>query len=181
MKKIIISAIILIFSIASTHAQISKATITASGLTCSMCSKAIYESLIKVPFVENVKANIKESSYNISFKKDARVNLDALQKAVENAGFSVAKMKVQAQFNNTKVKNDLMLNLDGQNIHFLDITPQTLNGDQQLTIVDKHFISDKEHKKFGEYTSMKCFKTGKLEACCSQDKNAGQRIYHVTI
>src|SRR5690242_4458188 len=87
MKKILMAVAMMIAM--SSYAQVSKAKLVASGLTCSMCSKAIYEALQKVNTIESVKANIKESSYDIAFKKDAAVNFDAIRKAVEDAGFSV--------------------------------------------------------------------------------------------
>ncbi|MGN6617982.1 MAG: heavy-metal-associated domain-containing protein [Ilyomonas sp.] len=165
----------------SSSTQISNATLTASGLTCSMCSKAIYKAITKVDFVDNVQANIKESNYTITFKPNADINFDALRKAVEDAGFSVAKLTVQMNFDNLSVKNDVMVKAGGENLHFLNVDAQTLNGKKTLTIVDSKFTSDKEHKHFSQYTNMKCYSTGVLESCCSKVGNAGERIYHVTI
>lgn len=165
----------------ASFAQISKATLTASGLTCSMCSKAIYKALTKVDFVDHVQANIKESNYTITFKQDKNVDFDALRKAVEDAGFSVAKLLVTVNFDNTAIKNDAMVKAGGENLHFLKVNPQTLNGEKTLTVVDSKFVSDKEHKQFSQYTSMKCYSTGVLENCCSKLGNTGERIYHVTI
>jgi len=179
MKKIML--VIALMVAISASAQIEKAKLTASGLTCSMCSKAIYEALIKVKFIESVQANIQESSYSISFKKDMPADLDILRKAVEGAGFSVAKLQVTVNFDNASVQNDAMIQLNGKAFHFLHIEPQTLTGAQTLTLVDEHFTNAKEHKKFAQYTSMKCFVTGIAQACCSKDVGVGQRIYHVTI
>ena len=41
--------------------QIQSATLKADGLTCSMCSKAIYKALLKVPFVQSVTPDIEGS------------------------------------------------------------------------------------------------------------------------
>jgi copper chaperone CopZ len=178
MKKFLIA--VLVFVSVATHAQISKATLTASGLTCSMCSRAIYKSLEKVSFIDQVKANIKESSYDITFKQGDDIDLDALRKAVEGAGFSVAKLQITATFNNAEIQNDVMLKVNGKNLHFLNVSEQTLSGEKVLTLVDEHFTTNKEHKKYARYTTMKCFHTGMLEACCKVG-NTGERIYHVTI
>lgn len=172
MRKIVM-IILLALSIETLHAQVSKATLTASGLTCSMCSKAIYSALLKVKTIESVKANIKESSYSILFKKDAVVSFDEIKKAVEDAGFFVAKLQATVNFQNTQVKNDAHVNVDGLSLHFLNVPEQTLNGEKVITIVDKNYLSDKEYKKYSQYTTMKCFTTG-------TDDN-GQRMYHVTI
>ena len=164
-----------------THAQITKAKLVASGLTCSMCSKSIYEALQRVSSVESVKANIKESSYNVVFKKDAAVNPDELRKAVEDAGFSIAKLQVTVSFDNVEIKNDEHIKVAGINLHFLNVQAQTLSGEKVLTVLDKYFESAKEFKKYAQYTTMKCFATGVMESCCNDKGAGGERIYHVTI
>ncbi len=179
MKKVLI-IICVLFAISST-AQIKNATLTASGLTCSMCSKAIYKALQKVNSIEAIQANIKQSSYDIQFKKDVAVDLDMLRKAVEGAGFTVAKLEITISFSNMNIHNDTMINSNGANLHFLNVNAQTLNGDKILTVVDEHFISQKDHQKFAKYTNMKCFETGISSDCCNKNINTGERIYHVTI
>jgi copper chaperone CopZ len=179
MKKIFV--IIAVLFATSGHTQITKAKLVASGLTCSMCSKAIYEALRKVNSIESVKANIKESSYNIVFKKEVTGSPDDIKKAVEDAGFSVAKLQVTISFDNVGIRNDEHIKIAGMNLHFLNVQPQTLNGEKVLTVLDKYFESSKEFKKYAGYTSMKCFATGVMESCCTDNGIAGERIYHVTI
>jgi copper chaperone CopZ len=178
MKKILF-ALVMMINVAS-YAQVEKATLVASGLTCSMCSKAIYQALQKVREIESVKANIKESSYDITFKKNTAISFDDIRKAVENAGFSIAKLQVTFNFDNVVVENDKHVLADGINLHFLHVQPQTLNGEKVLTILDKNFEPLKEYKKSAQYTTMKCFTTGVMESCCGHDVANG-RIYHVTI
>lgn len=180
MKKLLM-VFVLVAGTIMAHAQITKAKLVASGLTCSMCSKSIYEALQKVNGIENVKANIKESSYSIVFKKEGTVNPDDLKKAVEDAGFSVAKLQLTVSFENAAIKNDEHISVAGINLHFLNIEPQTLTGEKVLTILDKNFESSKEFKKYAQYTTMKCFTTGIIESCCGDKGMPGQRIYHVTI
>ncbi|HEY6978167.1 MAG TPA: heavy-metal-associated domain-containing protein [Chitinophagaceae bacterium] len=180
MKKLLI-VIMMVGTAASTHAQISKATLVASGLTCSMCSKAIYQSLQKVKMIEAIKANIKESSYDITFRKDAVIRFDEIRRAVEDAGFSVAKLQITINFENVEIKNDAHILINGLNLHFLHVQPQILNGEKDLTLVDKNFEPVKEYKKYAQYTMMKCFATGVMEMCCVVKKGNSERIYHVTI
>jgi copper chaperone CopZ len=84
------------------NAQFSKASLQASGLTCSMCSKAVKNAIETVPSVEKVMVDIKNQQYNITFKSDAVINFDELSKAVEDAGFSVAALKVTANVSDIK-------------------------------------------------------------------------------
>ena len=162
-------------------AQVSKATLTASGLTCSMCSKAIYEALKNVKSIETIKANISQSSYSVVFKKDAPVSFDELKNAVEGAGFFVAKLQVTLNFDNVAVKNDAHVEADGINFHFLNVPDQVLNGEKTVTVVDKNFQTAKDFKKYTKYTTMKCLESGVMEQCCADKTTAGTRIYHVTI
>ncbi|NDC42725.1 MAG: copper chaperone, partial [Chitinophagia bacterium] len=72
--------------------QIKSATLTASGLTCSMCSKAIYKTLLKLPYVAAVDVDMDKSVYLIQFKPGSNANPDGLKTAVEKAGFFVASL-----------------------------------------------------------------------------------------
>lgn len=181
MKRFIFLCL-LFFSVQFVNAQVKEAKLVASGLTCSMCSKAIYEALKNVNTIENVKANIKESSYNITFKNGANVDPDAIKKAVEDAGFFVAKLQLKIAFDNTTVNNDEHVIAGGLNLHFLNVPQQQLNGEQLITVVDKDYEPAKEFKKYAQFTNMKCLVTGRAESCCSDGKiAAGARIYHVTI
>jgi copper chaperone CopZ len=86
MKKLLLSGLIAL-SVMPAMAQFSKAELQATGLTCAMCSNAINKALQKVPFVESVRPDIKNSSFNIVFKANAEIDIDALKNAVEDAGF----------------------------------------------------------------------------------------------
>lgn len=177
MKKFLFIAMMLVASTA--FAQIKSATLTASGLTCSMCSKAIYKALVKLPTVKNVEVNIEKSSYDIQFKEGAKVIIDDVKKAVEDAGFSVASMQVTASFNNAEVYNDAHITYGGNNFHFLGVNKQKINGEKTLTIVDKNYLPAKDFKKYSKQTKMKCIETGMMGECCSKGGPTG-RIYHVT-
>lgn len=181
MKKFLLLLIIATVSCTG-FSQFSKASLQASGLTCAMCSKAVKVALEKVDFVKEVKVNIKSQEYAVSFKEDSKADFDALKKAVEDAGFSVASLKVTGSFNNVNVEKDKHIQLDGKNFHFVNSGTQVLNGEQTLTIVDKNFTSAKEYKKYSAATKMECIKTGKAESCCVKDGiHTEERVYHVII
>lgn len=164
------------------NAQFKQATLVASGLTCAMCSNAIYKSLQKLSFAGDINSNIKESSFTISFKENTIADFDAIKKAVEDAGFSVANLKVTANFDAAKISKDTHLNVQGKTLHFLGVQSQTLNGEHTFKVVDKKFTNDKEHKKYAASTKMACVKTGTMESCCTaKSADNDKRIYHVTI
>lgn len=73
-------------------AEIKKVTLVASGLTCSMCSRAIFKALTSLDFVADVKVDIEQSKYILSFKSDKKVVIDQIKSAVTDAGFGVQSL-----------------------------------------------------------------------------------------
>lgn len=180
MKKLFV--IIAVFFAAGAQAQISKVSLQASGLTCSMCSNAINKSLKTVDYIDKVMANIKTSTFEISFKPGATIDFDQLKKKVEDAGFSVASMKATVNFNNVKIEKDQHLGYAGLTLHFLNGKGEILNGERSVQVVDKGYVSAKDFKRNQLFTKMDCYKTGLAGTCCSKSgMAAGSRIFHVTI
>lgn len=163
-------------------AQITKATLQASGLTCSMCSNAINKSLKSVDFVEKVEANIKNSTFDITFKPGSIVVIDQLKNKVEDAGFFVASLTAEVNLEKTALSNDSHIEIGGSTFHFLNIKDQVAEGKKVLKILDKGYVTPKTFKQNSKYTTMDCYKTGKASACCTKNGLAkGSRIYHVTM
>ena len=181
MKKLLMIWLIA-FTCLSSPAQFTRATLQATGLTCAMCSNAINKALQKVPFVESVKPDIKNSSFGIVFKKNAEVNIDALKDAVEDAGFSVGSLKLTGNFNEVQIAADQHVRIGQEYFHFLNVKSQTLNGEQAITVVDRNFVTEKQFKKYSSATKMHCMQTGKAASCCVKDGiPEAARVYHVTM
>ena len=180
-KRILVLTAVVFCSVAA-MAQFSKATLQASGLTCAMCSKAVKVALEKVSFVKEVKVDIKKQEYTIAFKENADIEFDALKKAVEDAGFSVASLKVTGTISELSIQKDKHVKIGGKNFLFLNGFNQILNGEQTLTLVDKNFLSAKDFKKYSSGSKLECVQTGKAGSCCARDGiHADERVYHVTI
>lgn len=162
-------------------AQFTKASLQASGLTCSMCSKAVKTALDKVSFVKQVQVDIKNQQYNISFKENEKVDIDALSKAVEDAGFSVASLVVTANFSEVTVNKDQHIKIGDAYFHFLNAASQQLKSEASFTIVDKSFVSEKQFKKYSALTKMQCVQTGRSAGCCTVDVPEQTRVYHAII
>src|SRR5882672_2704413 len=105
MKKLIFMLLLGLFT-ATVQAQFTKASLQASGLTCSMCNNAIYKALKTLPFVASVESNVKNASFEVLFKENAAADIDALKDAVEDAGFSVASFTLTGKFDNIAIGND---------------------------------------------------------------------------
>ena len=179
MKKLFL-VLLLSFTVPAL-AQIKSASLTASGLTCSMCSKAIYKAITAVPFVQAVIVDIDKSTYSIQFKDGEKVVLDDIKNAVTGAGFSVAAMQVTAIVEKADVADDAHLSIGGSTFHFVHVNKQTLQGAVTLTMLDKNYLPKADYNKYHKYTKMKCFETGYMGDCCPKDKTLSNRIYHVTL
>jgi copper chaperone CopZ len=183
MKKIFFILLIAFLRLTA-NAQLEKAEFQASGLTCSMCSNAINKALKTVPFIESINTDLNKNVFSITFKKNTAIDLDVIKKKVEDAGFSIAKFWIVADLHNLAINNDEHVAIDGINFHFLNVKPQTLNGEQRLQVIDKNYVQAKEYKKNSLYTSMPCYQTGVMSACCKSPAaslSSSNRIYHVTI
>ena len=181
MKKLL-SIITILFLAVNAQAQVQGAKLQASGLTCSMCSKAVLSALQKVPFVKAVDVDIDKQEYALSFKDGQQVDFDALSRAVEDAGFSVAKLSVNASLPAQKVEKDQHIRIGNQAFHILNAKGQQLPANATFTLVDKSFVSSKDFKKYSSLSKMSCVKTGKMEACCTAASPvASSRVYHALL
>jgi copper chaperone CopZ len=181
MKKLLIVAITALLTVQA-RAQLSKATLQATGLTCAMCSNAINKALQKVSFVESVRSDIKNSAFNLVFKQGETVDIDALKMAVEDAGFSIGSLKLTGTFKDVKIEKDEHVKLGHINLHFLNGDSRVLNGEQVITVVDKNYVTSKQFKKLSSSSKMICVLDGKAASCCMKEGMAeGERVYHVTI
>lgn len=144
MKKILL-LIAIVFSVA-THAQVSKVSLQASGLTCSMCSNSIHKALKTLDFVHEVDADIKTYTFEISFKPNTDIDFDLIRKKVENAGFSVVSFVATIAFSNVQVHNQVAA-IAGKSFVFVNIKEPSLDGVKRVKILEKGFVSPKEYKR----------------------------------
>lgn len=123
--------------VGSTNAQIKSAEVLASGLTCSMCSKAIFKALSHLDFVDTVKVNIETSVYQLNFKKDNTVKIEAIRDAVYDAGFAIAKLSITADWKDKIAVKDFVFNDFGYQFKWQTKANKTLTNNQRVFIVNK--------------------------------------------
>lgn len=145
MKKILFIIAIAISMIAT--AQVNSVSLQASGLTCSMCSNAINKALRTLEFVLDVDADIKTYTFKISFKPNSVIDFDKIRKKVVDAGFTVYAFIADIYFNNVQVRKDWPVIVQDKKLLFINAGDQVLNGNKQVKILDKGFVSPKEYKK----------------------------------
>ena len=89
MKKILILLLFIpLFGVAQDK---DKVKFVASGLTCSMCSRAVYKSLESDKDIIKIESNLETQEWNIEYKQGT-YTYDKLKKSVEGAGFSVERI-----------------------------------------------------------------------------------------
>ncbi|MGL6268885.1 MAG: heavy-metal-associated domain-containing protein, partial [Chitinophagaceae bacterium] len=139
------------------RAQVRGASLQASGLTCAMCAKSVYKNLEALPFMDSIHTDLETSTFQLRFKEGMEMDADQIRKKVEDAGFSVASLRINVSFTDQPVKNDQHITVNGKVYHFLNIKDQSLSGDKSLLLIDKTFLSPKEFKKYASSTKMACF------------------------
>lgn len=134
----------------NTNAQIIKAEIIATGLTCSMCSNAINKQFKALAEVENVETDLNTNTFTVYLKKDSKITPRILKERVEKAGFFVGSMIITMQFVNLNISDNFSVSQDNLPLIFIDSKSKTLNGATRVKILDKSFVTQKEYKKLSK-------------------------------
>jgi len=149
MKKLLTITLLLFITIIA-NTQIMRAELTATGLTCSMCSKATYNQLISISEVEKVETDLNNTAFIIHFKSNTPVTISNLKKRVEDAGFAIGELIVLFKLDNQVAENNTSFVIDNNTYTFMDTKFSTLNGEVKLKILDKGYVVDKEYKKLSK-------------------------------
>jgi copper chaperone CopZ len=149
-------------------AQFNSGKLQATGLTCALCSNAINKSLEELPFVQSVKSMLKESAFVIKFKPGASFHPGQLREAVEDAGFFVGELVLTGKSNSITVNENGLFQWGQHSYHLVSSSVRQLDGEIQLRILNKSFLTDKSFKKVSSL----------VNDSCSQ---SGQRIYHLQL
>lgn len=140
MKKVylMIASMVLMFSIKS-NAQIIKAEIRATGLTCSMCSNAINKQLKSMTEVVNVETDLNTNTFTVTLKEGNDLSPKVFKEKVEKAGFFIGSLVVTAK-SDTLTKTSYILVSD----------KKSNSSEVQFQVVDKGYITEKEFKKLSK-------------------------------
>lgn len=145
MKSILV-IVMLALSMAA-KAQVTRVSLQASGLTCSMCSNAIHKALKTLDFIEKVDANVKTYTFELAFKVNSNVDFDRIKKKVEDAGFAVSSFMAAVYFNKVQIKKDQPVVIGDKTFLFTSNGDQVLDGVRELKVIDKGFVSSGEYRK----------------------------------
>ncbi|UEG53237.1 heavy-metal-associated domain-containing protein [Mucilaginibacter daejeonensis] len=154
MKTLKIFLFLLAVSIGAAKAQFVKAELQVSGLTCSMCSKATEKSLSSLPFIAAVKPDLNRNLFTITFKSNTPVDLEQMSKKVQGAGFSINQLTTTVDLGKLKLNNNTF-NYAGDTFHILNGNTKSLDGQVNLTVVNKGFAPAATVKKYSDAANSK--------------------------
>jgi len=143
MKKInniyiVLVSIVLIASSKAT-AQISKAEIRATGLTCSMCSNAINKQLKSLPEVVDVETDLNTNTFTVKLKEGNTLSPKVFKDRVEKAGFFIGTLILTTKLETIKQSTYVLINNVSNSI-----------TEVKFQVMDKGYVTEKEFKKLSK-------------------------------
>lgn len=145
--KFLAVAIIAMFASVGAFAQIKKADIQATGLTCSMCSNAIHKQLESMPQVAKITTDLNTNTFTVFLKENVEVRPVELKDAVEKAGFFVGSMNLTMKVDAEQIANSTLITGAGAFV-FMDKRPS--EQEAQYRVLDKGFVTQKEYRELAK-------------------------------
>jgi copper chaperone CopZ len=133
--KTVVSLLLILSSFYS-NAQITKAEIRATGLTCSMCSNAINKQLKSLPEVVNVETDLNTNTFTVTLKEGNTLSPKVFKDKVEKAGFFIGSLIVLTKSETIKQSDYIVVNKASNS-----------EAEVQIQILDKGYVTEKEFKK----------------------------------
>lgn len=136
----------------SIFAQVYKADIIATGLTCSMCSNAIKKQIKNIENVDSVATDLNTNTFSVFVKKDQVISPSILKEKVEKAGFFVGSMQLEIDANFIKSNSTQFININSTDLK----NKKTV----VIQILDKGYVTDKTFKKLEkQYAKVSSYQT----------------------
>jgi copper chaperone CopZ len=138
-KKYILLFVLTTLFAGTSHAQISKAEIQATGLTCSMCSNAINKQLKSLAEVENVEIDLNTNTFTVTLKENNSLKPSVFKENVEKAGFFIGSLILTVKPETIARKPYIIVG--GKEKQANEI---------QIQVLDKGYVTDKTFKKLSK-------------------------------
>lgn len=140
MKKInsvyiVLVSIVLIAS-SKVTAQISKAEIRATGLTCSMCSNAINKQLKSLPEVVDVETDLNTNTFTVKLKEGNTLSPKVFKDRVEKAGFFIGTLILTTKLETINQSTYVLIN-----------NVSNSSKEVKFQVMDKGYVTEREFKK----------------------------------
>ncbi len=136
------------------------------GLTCSMCSRSVEMSLVKLDFIDRIEMDLNSNRSEIFFREGMYVSIDKVAQAVIDAGFSVAYLNALFDFKEQPIDTHTCWNYAYETYHFLEVSQPQLKGETVLKFIGTNFLSRTELKKW------------EAQLSAAKNKGCGQNEYY---
>ena len=136
------------------------------GLTCSMCSRSVEMSLVKLDFIDRVEMDLNSNRSEVFFHEGMYVSIDKVAQAVIDAGFSVAYLNALFDFKEQPIDTHTCWNYAYETYHFLEVSQPQLKGETVLKFIGTNFLSRTELKKW------------EAQLSAAKNKGCGQNEYY---
>ncbi len=133
--NIVLVSIVLIASTKAT-AQISKAEIRATGLTCSMCSNAINKQLKSLPEVVDVETDLNTNTFTVKLKEGNTLSPKVFKDRVEKAGFFIGTLILTTKLETINQSTYVLIN-----------NVSNSSKEVKFQVMDKGYVTEREFKK----------------------------------
>lgn len=144
--KIVLTAVLFVLAVVQGNAQISKAEIVATGLTCSMCSNAINKQLKSMPEVESVSTDLNTNTFTVQLKANNTLTPKALKNSIEKTGFFIGSLVLTVDLGAVNgQENEKVQNQSGTYVFVAK--GKKLAGSIQIQVLNEGFVTKKEFKK----------------------------------
>jgi copper chaperone CopZ len=164
--KFLLVAIIILSLPQKSVAEITWIDVGVNGLTCSMCTRSVEMSILRLDFVDSVSMGLENTEGRVFLKKNSIIDLPKIAKAVVNAGFSVRFVRLGFDFKKININTSGCFTDNGYSFQWLDYKEGAAQGFVRLKLIDEGFLPKKEAIKWKrEIGSAEC--------------SSGQNIFHV--
>jgi len=136
------------------------------GLTCSMCSRSVEMSLVKLDFIDRIEMDLNSNRSEIFFREGMYVSIDKVAQAVIDAGFSVAYLNALFDFKEQTIDTHACWNYAYETYQFLEVSQPQLKGETVLKFIGTNFLSRTELKKW------------EAQLSAAKNKGCGQNEYY---
>lgn len=104
--KFILASVFVLMIRGAAPAQVMEIVVGVDGFTCSLCAKGVEGQFRAIDFVKEVKADLKNTAFEMKVKPDMTIRLSEIREAVTDGGFTVRDIAVMGKGRIKKVKGD---------------------------------------------------------------------------
>src|SRR5690554_5245522 len=148
-KKNILSSFFVVLAILLSNqvfAQVQEVEVGINGLTCSMCSYSVENSIKKLSYVNIVKMDLNKNIAQVFSDRGKSIDFKEVAERVKKSGFSVRYLSFTLS-TDIKPSSEGMFEFEGKIFYILDSDSETLQAGTNLKLVGEGYLPKTDLKK----------------------------------